>query len=89
MQATVKKKDFRMNRRFPMVRQRDAMQCGAACLTMVARHFGSRRGLEEVSALCHPTTEGVSLKGIGNLVSLPISVKDMVYTKCPLSVTGI
>ncbi len=57
---------MRLFRRFPMVRQRDAMQCGAACLTMVARHFGSRRGLEEVSALCHPTTEGVSLKGIGD-----------------------
>ena len=55
-----------LRRKFKTVRQRDAMQCGAACLTMVCRHFGGNEPLEEVSRICHPTVEGVSLKGIGD-----------------------
>ena len=48
------------------VRQRDAMQCGVAALTMVCRHFGSRYSLDFVAKFCHPTNEGVSLKGIAD-----------------------
>lgn len=42
------------------------MQCGAACLSMICCHYGSRYSLEQVSELCGVTTEGVSLKGIAN-----------------------
>lgn len=52
--------------RFKTVRQRDAMQCGAACLTGVCRFYGGRHTLDEVSDLCQPSTEGVSLKAISN-----------------------
>ncbi|MDE5975016.1 MAG: ABC transporter, partial [Muribaculaceae bacterium] len=31
------------------VRQRDAMQCGGAALTMVCRHFGARYSLDFVA----------------------------------------
>ena len=42
------------------------MQCGVACLAMICRHFGMAYSLEQLSALCHPTTEGVSLKAISD-----------------------
>ncbi|MDE6227719.1 MAG: peptidase domain-containing ABC transporter [Muribaculaceae bacterium] len=54
----MKDKDF--------VKQRDAMQCGVAALTMVCRHFGARYSLDFVSKFCHATTDGVSLKGISD-----------------------
>lgn len=49
---------------FPFYAQHDAMDCGPACLRMIAAHFGrvfSLEGLRERSQL---TREGVSLLGI-------------------------
>ena len=51
-------------RKFPIIQQHDAMQCGAACLQMVCRHYGRRYRLETVSQYCYATTEGVSMLGI-------------------------
>ena len=42
------------------------MQCGVACLAMICRHYGMSYSLEQLSALCTPTTEGVSLKAISD-----------------------
>ena len=58
--------DLFKSTQFRTVRQHDAMQCGAACLTAVCRFHGGIQSLEEVSALCHPSTEGVSLKAIAD-----------------------
>ena len=58
--------DLFKSTQFRTVRQHDAMQCGAACLTAVCRFHGGNQSLEEVSALCHPSTEGVSLKAIAD-----------------------
>lgn len=55
-----------MKKRISFVRQRDTMQCGVACLCMVARWFGLRCGVEQIEEVCHATAEGVSLKGIGD-----------------------
>lgn len=52
--------------RFRFVRQRDAMQCGVACLTMVCRILGRQVSLETVAAHCGATVQGVSLKGIAD-----------------------
>lgn len=49
---------------FPFYRQHDAMQCGIACLQMVCARYGRKYTSEELSALCHATSEGVSLLGI-------------------------
>ena len=49
---------------FPFVRQHDSMQCGAACLSMICRHFGLRYSIAKISDLCPATTEGVSMHGI-------------------------
>ena len=47
-----------------VIRQKDAMQCGVACLAMICRHFGADYSLDFLSRYCHATTEGVSMKGI-------------------------
>lgn len=52
--------------RFRFVKQKDAMQCGVAALSMVCRHFGKDYSLSFLSSMCHPTTEGVSLLGISD-----------------------
>jgi len=48
------------------VHQQDSMQCGVACLAMVANIFGKRYSLPFLSSFCMPTAEGVSLKGIAD-----------------------
>lgn len=46
---------------FPLVRQRDAMQCGIACLTMICRYFGSNMNISQVEQYCCATKRGVSM----------------------------
>ena len=49
---------------FPFCPQHDAMQCGAACLQMLCRHYGRRYTLDYLSNACAATSEGVSLYGL-------------------------
>lgn len=53
-----------MSGRVPFIRQRDAMQCGVACLAMIMRFHGRYRSLESLERDCHATVDGVSLRGI-------------------------
>ena len=46
------------------VRQQDAMDCGPACLAMVAEHYGLHPDRDQLRQLCDLSTEGVSLLGI-------------------------
>ncbi len=48
-------------RKRPFVAQHDQMDCGAACMSMVARFFGRRINLPTFRALLHVTREGASL----------------------------
>jgi ATP-binding cassette subfamily B protein len=57
------KKDKKI-RRFPYVRQIDAMDCGAASLAMVCRHFGRAVSLARIRQLVHTASDGTSLRGI-------------------------
>ena len=50
--------------RFPLFLQHDAMQCGVACLQMVAAHYGRQVSMARLDRLCPPTAEGVSLLGL-------------------------
>ena len=43
------------------VRQKDVMQCGIACLSMVCRWHGADIGIDEIEKLCPSSCEGVSL----------------------------
>lgn len=56
---------------FPLVRQRDAMQCGIACLTMICRYFGSDMDISQVGQYCCATKRGV------NMLSLTHAAKDL------------
>lgn len=53
-----------MSKPFPLIQQRDSMQCGVAFLTMICTYFGKKFPLEYISELCFATTEGVSLLSI-------------------------
>ncbi len=51
-------------RRFPHVRQIDDMDCGAAALAMVCRHFGRAVSLARIRQLCFTSTDGTSLRAL-------------------------
>ncbi|HSB73813.1 MAG TPA: peptidase domain-containing ABC transporter [Candidatus Methylomirabilis sp.] len=51
-------------RRFPHVRQLDAMDCGAAALAMVCRHYGRAVSLARIRQLAYTSTDGTSLRAI-------------------------
>jgi ATP-binding cassette subfamily B protein len=51
-------------RRFPHVFQVDAMDCGAACLAMVCRHFGRAVSLARIRQLAHTSLDGTSLRAL-------------------------
>jgi ATP-binding cassette subfamily B protein len=57
-------KSGRRIRRIPMVRQIDEMDCGAAALAMVCRHFGRRVGLARIRQLVHTSKDGTSLSAL-------------------------
>ena len=42
------------------------MECGAACVTMICRHYGLHVPSEYVSKLCHTGIDGVSLVSISH-----------------------
>lgn len=47
-----------------VIKQRDAMDCGPACLAMVVKHYGRNPDLEKIREDCALGKEGVSLLGI-------------------------
>ncbi len=49
---------------FPFERQADAMDCGPACLQMIARFHGKKLSLPDLRERCYITREGVSFLGI-------------------------
>ncbi|MEY4905572.1 MAG: toxin determinant, partial [Bacteroidota bacterium] len=51
---------------FPFYKQLDAMDCGATCLRMVARHYGRFYSLEQLREMTHLDREGVSLMAISD-----------------------
>ncbi len=51
-------------RRIPHVQQIDEMDCGAASLAMVCRHYGRNVSLPRIRELCHTSRDGTSLKAI-------------------------
>lgn len=55
-----------MPNNFPFYQQLDAMDCGATCLRMVARHFGRYYSLDYLRELTYMGKHGVSLLGISD-----------------------
>jgi HlyB family type I secretion system ABC transporter len=54
----------RRRRNFPHVYQLDEMDCGAACLAIVARSFGKSVGMPYIRQLVQTSSDGTSLTGI-------------------------
>ncbi len=51
-------------RKIPYVEQIDEMDCGAASLAMICRHYGRNVNLPRIRELCHTSRDGTSLKAI-------------------------
>lgn len=51
---------------FPHTKQHDAMDCGPACLRMVAKHHGKSYSLQKLREQSHISREGVSMLGISD-----------------------
>ncbi|HEX2920600.1 MAG TPA: peptidase domain-containing ABC transporter [Bacteroidales bacterium] len=49
---------------FPFVRQYDAMDCGPACLKMVAAYYNKSFALDSLRKKCYITKDGVSFLGL-------------------------
>jgi len=58
------RKRRRRIRRFPHVQQIDEMDCGAASLAMICRHFGRKVSLSHIRQLCHTSRDGTSLRAL-------------------------
>jgi len=56
-------------RRMPHIEQIDEMDCGPACLGMIARHFGRDVSLAHIRGLCHTARDGTSLKALCHAAS--------------------
>ncbi len=50
---------------FPNYIQLDAMDCGAVCLQIISKYYGSYFSQQRLRELYHITRNGVSLLGIG------------------------
>ncbi len=55
-----------IKRKYPFFAQYDMMDCGPACLKMIAAYYGKNIPLEYLRDKCHITRNGVSLSGIGD-----------------------
>ncbi|MDR1169944.1 MAG: peptidase domain-containing ABC transporter [Prevotellaceae bacterium] len=51
---------------FPFQHQHDAMDCGATCLLMIAKHYGKSCSLQFMRELCYSNRNGVSMSGIAD-----------------------
>ena len=51
-------------RKIEHIAQIDEMDCGAASLGMICRHFGRKVSLARIRQLCHTATDGTSLKAL-------------------------
>ncbi|MBK8003065.1 MAG: peptidase domain-containing ABC transporter [Gemmatimonadetes bacterium] len=51
-------------RRFPHLFQIDEMDCGAACLGMICRHYGRTVSLARIRQVIHTSLDGTSLKAL-------------------------
>lgn len=55
-----------MHRHFPHYFQNEMMDCGPACLRMIAKHYGQHYTLQTLRKKCFITREGVSMLGISD-----------------------
>lgn len=54
-------------KRFALVKQAEEMDCGAACLSMICKHYGVDMSLGRLRELANVTTEGASLDSLARV----------------------
>ncbi|MDD4384144.1 MAG: peptidase domain-containing ABC transporter [Bacteroidales bacterium] len=52
--------------KFKAFRQHDSMDCGAACVKIIAKHYGKDFSLDSLREKCYVTKDGVSLMSISD-----------------------
>jgi len=57
----------RIIRRFPLVEQAEEMDCGAACLAMICKHYGIPMTLGKLRELANVTTQGATLDSLARV----------------------
>ncbi len=57
----------RIIKRFALVEQAEEMDCGAACLAMICRHYGIPMTLGKLRELANVTTEGATLDSLASV----------------------
>jgi ATP-binding cassette subfamily B protein len=80
-----------MAQRLRYVRQRDAMQCGVASLSMICSLMGHHYGVTTLEHFCFPTNEGLSLKGIAeaaealglNPIGVRVTLQELRQSEAP------
>jgi ATP-binding cassette subfamily B protein len=55
-----------MKKKFPHFHQPDQMDCGATCLTMIAKYYGKNYTIKKLREMCSATRAGVSMLGISD-----------------------
>ncbi len=58
------RKQAKRTHKIEFIMQIDEMDCGAASLAMICRHFGRKVSLARIRQLCHTATDGTSLKAL-------------------------
>ena len=53
-------------KKFPHLHQPDAMDCGAACLAMVAKYYGKNFTIQKLREICFASRIGVSMLRISD-----------------------
>ncbi len=54
-------------KRFPLVQQAEEMDCGAACLAMICKHYGINMTLGKLRELANVTTQGATLGSLARV----------------------
>ena len=57
----------RVLKRFPLVEQAEEMDCGAACLAMICKHYGIGATLGKLREMANVTTEGATLDSLAQV----------------------
>ncbi len=57
----------RVLKRFPLVEQAEEMDCGAACLAMICKHYGIAATLGKLREMANVTTEGATLDSLAQV----------------------
>ena len=68
-------------RRFPLVEQAEEIDCGAACLAMICKHYGIPQTLGKLREMANVSVDGASMDSIARVgESLGFSVRGMQCT---------